>query len=98
SMPFCAGCTRARLSADGRLYTCLFAANGLDLRGPLRAGAGDEELASLIARAWAERSDRYSEQRAHPGSGPGAAGARASDGNGRRGKGPSKIEMSYIGG
>ena len=64
SAPFCHGCTRARLSADGKLYTCLFAAEGRDLRGPLRGGAGDEDLSRLIAGAWAARRDRYSAERA----------------------------------
>lgn len=64
SQPFCGDCSRARLSADGKLYTCLFARMGYDLREPLRAGAGDDELAALIARRWAQRTDRYSEQRA----------------------------------
>ncbi|HMM57305.1 MAG: GTP 3',8-cyclase MoaA [Xanthomonadales bacterium PRO7] len=64
SQPFCGDCSRARLSADGRLYTCLFARAGFDLRGPLRDGAGDEELMRLIGGRWAQRSDRYSEQRA----------------------------------
>lgn len=63
SAPFCGDCTRARLSADGRLYTCLFAANGHDLRGPLRAGIDDVELARLIRAAWNARDDRYSELR-----------------------------------
>ncbi len=61
--PFCGDCTRARLSAEGRLYTCLFAAEGTDLRGPLRAGASDAELGSLIDRVWRARADRYSELR-----------------------------------
>ena len=60
---FCRDCTRARLSAEGQLYTCLFAAAGTDLRGPLRAGASDEELAAIIARVWGARADRYSEIR-----------------------------------
>jgi len=64
--PFCGGCTRARLSADGSLYTCLFASAGLDLRGPLRSGASDEELRSLVRGAWSAREDRYSELRAAP--------------------------------
>jgi len=63
TQPFCRDCTRARLSADGRLYTCLFAAVGRDLRGPLRAGASDAELAALIGRIWGRRGDRYSELR-----------------------------------
>jgi cyclic pyranopterin phosphate synthase len=61
--PFCGDCTRARLSADGSLYTCLFAVAGTDLKGPLRDGATDDELAGLIADVWAARSDRYSELR-----------------------------------
>lgn len=61
--PFCGDCTRARLSADGRLYTCLFASAGHDLRGPLRAGASDAELAGLVAALWNARDDRYSEIR-----------------------------------
>jgi cyclic pyranopterin phosphate synthase len=64
SQPFCGDCTRARLSADGKLYTCLFAQTGFDLRTALRAGAGDEELAALIAQRWRQREDRYSERRA----------------------------------
>lgn len=64
SQPFCGDCSRARLSADGKLYTCLFARLGYDLREPLRAGASDDELAGLIASRWARRTDRYSEQRA----------------------------------
>ena len=63
TQPFCHACTRARLSADGRLYTCLFANVGRDLRGPLRAGADDEELEALIGRIWRRRGDRYSELR-----------------------------------
>jgi cyclic pyranopterin phosphate synthase len=61
--PFCGDCTRARLSADGRLYTCLFSDSGHDLLGPLRGGASDEELAQRVADAWQARSDRYSEVR-----------------------------------
>jgi cyclic pyranopterin phosphate synthase len=61
--PFCGACTRARLSAEGRLFTCLFATRGTDLKTPLRAGAGDDELAELIAGVWGEREDRYSELR-----------------------------------
>ena len=63
SQPFCGACTRARLSADGQLYTCLFSAAGHDLRGPLRAGAADADLADLVARIWGDRGDRYSELR-----------------------------------
>jgi cyclic pyranopterin phosphate synthase len=61
--PFCADCTRARLSADGTLYTCLFAVKGTDLKTPLREGADDDELAALIGQVWAARTDRYSELR-----------------------------------
>jgi GTP 3',8-cyclase len=60
---FCSTCTRARLSAEGRLYTCLFAVKGFDLRGPLREGATDEEISEAIARVWGKRTDRYSEIR-----------------------------------
>ena len=61
--PFCGDCTRARLSADGSLYTCLFAVSGTDLKGPMRAGATDDQLAGLVTRLWAARTDRYSELR-----------------------------------
>ncbi len=61
--PFCGDCTRARLSAEGRLYTCLFAARGHDLRALLRSGASEEELHETIGRVWAARADRYSEVR-----------------------------------
>jgi GTP 3',8-cyclase len=63
TQPFCGDCTRARLSADGRLYTCLFAVRGHDLRGLLRGGASDGELAEAIAGVWSHRDDRYSELR-----------------------------------
>ena len=82
SRPFCAGCNRLRISAEGRAYGCLFAAEGLDLRAPLRSGAGDAELGRLLAGFWGARADRYSELRS-------AA---------TRGLSSSKIEMSYIGG
>jgi cyclic pyranopterin phosphate synthase len=61
--PFCADCDRARLSADGHLYTCLFAGQGLDLKAFLRAGHGDGDLAVLLASHWRRRADRYSELR-----------------------------------
>lgn len=61
--PFCSTCTRARISAEGVLYTCLFASFGQDLRGPVREGATDEELHTLIGNTWSNRSDRYSEIR-----------------------------------
>ena len=84
TQPFCADCTRARLSTDGRLYTCLFATGGVDLRGPLRQGASDAELGSIIAGVWGRRRDRYSEERAGiAGAGPGAR---------------PKVEMYQIGG
>ena len=60
---FCKDCTRARLSAEGSLYTCLFATEGTDLRDLIRGGANDEELAAAIAKVWRARSDRYSEIR-----------------------------------
>jgi cyclic pyranopterin phosphate synthase len=61
--PFCGDCSRLRLSADGQLFTCLFATQGTDLRGPLRAGASDEELFGIVEGLWSRRADRYSEQR-----------------------------------
>ncbi len=63
SQPFCSSCTRARLSAEGKLYTCLFATDGTDLRGPLRGGASDAEVAAQIEAVWRIRADRYSELR-----------------------------------
>jgi len=63
TQPFCATCTRARLSADGQLYTCLFAGRGDDLKGPMRAGASDDELEATIRRVWSIRADRYSDLR-----------------------------------
>ena len=63
TQPFCGDCTRARLSAEGRLYTCLFAARGHDLRALLRGGATDRELADAVAAIWGRRDDRYSEVR-----------------------------------
>jgi cyclic pyranopterin phosphate synthase len=63
SEPFCGTCTRARITAEGQLFTCLFGVRGTDLRGPLRAGVDDEELRGLIAGVWAVRADRYSELR-----------------------------------
>jgi len=84
TQPFCGSCTRARLTTDGQLVTCLFASKGTDLRGPLRNGASDEELAALIERVWTGRSDRYSEERSALT--PTAAAAR------------ERIEMYQIGG
>jgi len=63
TQPFCSDCTRARLSADGELYTCLFASRGHDMRGPLRAGATDEQIAGQLRSIWSRRDDRYSELR-----------------------------------
>jgi cyclic pyranopterin phosphate synthase len=64
SQPFCGDCTRARISADGHLYTCLFGVIGDDLRKLLRSGKSDEEIAAFVQRVWTRRSDRYSELRA----------------------------------
>ncbi|PYV43713.1 MAG: GTP 3',8-cyclase MoaA, partial [Acidobacteria bacterium] len=86
SQPFCGDCTRARLSTDGKLVTCLFAKNGEDLRGPLRAGASDSELRALILSVWGRRVDRYSEER---------SANTDLDGYVRSGR---KIEMYQIGG
>ena len=63
TQPFCGDCTRARLSAEGRLYTCLFGMRGHDLRAVVRGGATDEELPAEIGRVWSRRADRYSEIR-----------------------------------
>jgi cyclic pyranopterin phosphate synthase len=81
---FCGDCNRARLSTEGRLYLCLFATQGHDLRALVRGGASDEELASAIAHIWQGRDDRYSELRASLAPDT-SAGAR-------------RVEMSYIGG
>jgi cyclic pyranopterin phosphate synthase len=80
--PFCGDCTRLRLSADGQLFTCLFATRGHDLRGLLRAGASDADLAEFLGALWRVRDDRYSEER--------TAATAPSE--------PSRVEMSYIGG
>ena len=80
---FCHACSRLRLSTDGRLYTCLFATSGTDLRDPLRRGADDADLAARIADTWRARQDRYSALR---------HAETAAPANGKR------IEMSYIGG
>ena len=82
TQPFCGNCSRARISSDGQLYTCLFAQTGTDLRGPLRAGADDEELLRIMQGTWTAREDRYSEQRAVL----------------RKRNAGQKIEMNYIGG
>jgi cyclic pyranopterin phosphate synthase len=81
---FCGDCNRARLSTEGKLYLCLFASNGYDLRSLVRGGASDEAIASAIAHIWQGRADRYSELR----------GTLAAD----TGSGGRRVEMSYIGG
>jgi cyclic pyranopterin phosphate synthase len=63
TQPFCRDCTRARISAEGKLYTCLFAVDGHDLRAVLRSGASDAELTGVIESIWLRRGDRYSELR-----------------------------------
>jgi cyclic pyranopterin phosphate synthase len=86
SEPFCGDCTRARLTIEGKLVTCLFAADGTDLRTPLRAGASDDELRELIEGVWTRRTDRYSEERAEL--------TASGDLSSRK----AKIEMYQIGG
>ncbi len=81
--PFCRDCNRARLSADGKLHTCLFNGLGHDVLGTLRAGADDGQLKTFIARVWGVRRDRYSDERAE----------RLA-----RGEHVDKPEMSYLGG
>lgn len=66
STPFCGDCTRARLSSEGQLYTCLFASQGTDLRSLLRAGEDDTALRAVLAGVWTARNDRYSELRGRP--------------------------------
>ncbi|MGH2693492.1 MAG: GTP 3',8-cyclase MoaA, partial [Actinomycetota bacterium] len=63
TQPFCGDCTRVRMSADGKLFTCLFATSGHDLRGLMRSGAADDEISVAIAGIWRVRDDRYSEIR-----------------------------------
>jgi cyclic pyranopterin phosphate synthase len=65
--PFCGACTRLRLTADGKLYTCLFAPIGHDLRGALRTGVSDDDIRERVAKLWSARADRYSEVRAESG-------------------------------
>nr|WP_296336788.1 GTP 3',8-cyclase MoaA [uncultured Acidovorax sp.] len=81
---FCHDCNRARLSTEGKLYLCLFASQGYDLRSLLRGGASDAEIAAAIAPIWQQRNDRYSELR---------SSLPADTGQGAR-----RVEMSYIGG
>ena len=63
TQPFCGDCTRARISAEGKLYTCLFSVRGTDLRALIRSGASDDELRATIGGVWTARADRYSEIR-----------------------------------
>jgi len=86
SAPFCGDCTRARITIEGKLVTCLFAADSTDLRTPLRSGASDAELRELIESIWSRRTDRYSEQRAEL--------TESRDPSTRK----AKIEMYQIGG
>lgn len=83
TQPFCGDCTRLRLSAEGKLYTCLFGTEGVDLREPLRSGATDADLEQIIVNTWMRRTDRYSEERT----------ALTDDARARR-----KVEMYHIGG
>ena len=85
SKPFCGDCTRARLSTDGKLITCLFASGGTDLKTPMRSGATDAELAAIINKVWTGRNDRYSE-------------LRSNDTEFENDADDSKVEMYYIGG
>lgn len=82
TQPFCGACNRMRLSAEGSIYTCLFATKGTDLRGPLRADASDDDLEAIIRATWGDRIDRYSEER----------GQQTRDQRG------DKVEMYHIGG
>ena len=87
SKPFCGDCHRARLSADGTLYTCLFATRGVDLRTPLRAGASDADLVGLLQNVWRNREDRYSELR-----------GRLLEHKPKDEQGASRVEMYRMGG
>lgn len=101
SEPFCGGCTRARLSADGKLFTCLFARHGHDLRALLRAGASEPELEEALRAVWGARADRYSAERAAAMNGSLTAADRAPEEQGGHTSsegGLPKVEMSYIGG
>jgi GTP 3',8-cyclase len=91
TQPFCGSCSRARLTADGQLFTCLFANNGHDLRAPLRGGAQDEDVLAAITSVWRARDDRYSELRAL------ATVQPAAQATGARND-PNRVEMSRIGG
>jgi cyclic pyranopterin phosphate synthase len=87
SQPFCGDCSRARLTADGQLYTCLFASTGHDLRAPLRDGASDDEVLAAISAVWRARDDRYSELRSQA-----TRQLPILDSD------PTRVEMSRIGG
>jgi len=96
SQPFCGSCTRARMSAEGRLYTCLFATGGLDLRALLRGGIHDRGLQERLRKTWSARSDRYSAERLlHNATSPRGALERPAASQRDEAR---KIEMSYIGG
>ncbi|MBK0417614.1 GTP 3',8-cyclase MoaA [Leucobacter sp. CSA1] len=106
---FCGSCTRARLSAEGRLFTCLFATTGFDLRALLRGGASDAEISDALSELWGGREDRYSERRSEftaaagapaPGSegGEGSATDTTAAATADAGRTRQRIEMSYIGG
>jgi cyclic pyranopterin phosphate synthase len=100
TQPFCADCSRARITADGQLYTCLFASSGHDLRRPLRAGATDPDLLDVVSAVWRARDDRYSELRSLATT---AAGGTQESGSTRAGRAlpildPGRVEMSRIGG
>jgi GTP 3',8-cyclase len=86
--PFCSGCTRARLTADGKLVTCLFSPHGHDLKTLLRRGATDEEIGDVIAKVWGGRTDRYSERRLEA----------LDSGSGYRPQQHRKLEMISLGG
>jgi cyclic pyranopterin phosphate synthase len=86
--PFCASCTRVRLTADGKLVTCLFAENGFDLKSLMRQGASDQELSKTIAMVWTGRADRYSDLRWQ----------RLQSGAGYEPRAHKKIEMITLGG
>ncbi len=83
TQPFCGDCSRARLSSDGVVYTCLFATEGTSIRDALRSGASDEQLLEMLRNVWTVRTDRYSEVRSQ---------ARQSE------EAKRKVEMFYIGG
>ena len=86
--PFCSACTRARLTADGKLVTCLFSEKGFDLKALLRTGAGDEEIRGAIGTLWQGRKDRYSEERLEA----------LQSADGYQARSHQKIEMIRLGG